>query len=202
MSSHMVVDPTTSVKSRSRVSRDPGILDSAIVLGFCALLIFAVLAFGAVDEWSTFTLEAGAALLFLLWAAKQLLSQQVKLSNNPLYLPAVLFGGLILAQILLHRSAYGYVTKYEALQYVSYGSMLFIAAECLTAESLRKLFAEIISIFGFLYASSHGAGADSEWKDFLGLHLPLPQRYRLRKLRQPQSFCRSDGDADADSLCR
>ncbi len=152
MSSHIVVDPTTSVKLRGWESRDPGILAWAIVLGFCALLIFAVLAFGAVDEWSTFTLEAGAALLLLLWAARQIHSQQIKLPNNPLYLPAILFCGLILAQILLHRSAYGYVTKYEALQYVSYGIMLFLAAECLTTESLRKLFAEIISIFGFLYA--------------------------------------------------
>ncbi|HEX4784349.1 MAG TPA: O-antigen ligase family protein [Candidatus Sulfotelmatobacter sp.] len=152
MSSNMLADPTTSIESQSRERDQPGILGWAIVLGFCALLIFAILAFGAVDEWSTFTFEAGAALLFLLWAAKQLLSQQVRLSNNPLYLPTGLFFGLILAQILLRRSAYGYVTKYEALQYVSYGMMLFIAAECLTAESSRKRFAQIMSIFGFAYA--------------------------------------------------
>lgn len=152
MSSHTVVDPTTSVKVQSWERSDPGKLGRAIVFGFCAILIFAVLAFGAVDEWSTFILEAGAAVLFLLWAAGRLLSKQVNLSSNPLYPPAVLFFGLILTQILFRRSAYGYVTKYEALQYVSYGIMLFIGAECLSAESSRKLFAQIMSIFGFAYA--------------------------------------------------
>lgn len=148
----MVVDTTTPVKFQSRQSRDVGILGWSILIGFCGLLIFAVLAFGAVDEWSTFTLEAGAATLFLLWTADQIRSQHVKVSNNPLYPPALLFLGLILAQILLHRSAYGYVTRYEALQYVSYGILLFIAAECLATESARRLFAQVMSIFGFVYA--------------------------------------------------
>ena len=111
-----------------------------------------MLAFGAVDEWSTFTFEAGAAALFLLWAAKQLVSEQVKLSKNPLYLPIFLFFGLILAQIALRRSAYGYVTKYETLQYVSYGIVLLIAAECVREEDTRKLFAQVMSVFGALYA--------------------------------------------------
>ncbi len=42
---------------------------------------------------------------------KQLVSKELKLSQNPLYLPALLFFGLILAQIVLRRSAYGYVTN-------------------------------------------------------------------------------------------
>jgi O-antigen ligase len=152
MSPHTVVDLTAPVKFQSRSSRDPGILGWSIVIGFCGLLIFAVLAFGAVDEWSTFTLEAGAAILFLLWAADQVRSQQIRVSNNPLYPPAILFFALILAQIVLHRSAYSYVTRYEALQYVSYGILLFIAAECLATESTRKVFAQVMCIFGFVYA--------------------------------------------------
>src|SRR6202049_2403561 len=98
-----------------------GILQTLLVLGFCALLFFAVLAFGAVDEWSTFAFEAGAALLFLVWAGEKLVSKKIELSKNPLYLPAFLFFGLIVAQVALRRFAYGYVTKYEALQYVSHG---------------------------------------------------------------------------------
>lgn len=148
----MVVDSTTLVKFQSRSSRDPGILGWSIVFGVCGLLIFAALAFGAVDEWSTFTLEGGAAFLFLLWAANRIRSQQIKVSNNPLYPPAILFFGLILAQIFLRRSAYGYVTRYEALQYVSYGILLFLTAECLSTEITRKLFAQVMSIFGFIYA--------------------------------------------------
>jgi len=148
----MIADPTTSVELGHRRDLEPGILGWTLVLGLCALLIFAVLAFGAVDEWSTFTFETGAAILFLLWAAKQLWSERIKVSNNPLYLPALLFFGLILTQIAFRRTAYGYVTKYEALQYVAYGITLFVAAECVTGENTRKRFAQIMGMFGAIYA--------------------------------------------------
>jgi len=152
ISSYAIVDTTDSIDLARRRGREPGILQGVLVLGLCALLIFAVLAFGAVDEWSTFAFEAGAAVLFLVWAGKQFVSRQVKLSKNPLYLPALLFFGFILAQVALRRSAYGYVTKYEALQYVSYGIVLLIAAECVREEDARKKFALALIVFGALYA--------------------------------------------------
>src|SRR5208282_2681148 len=130
ISSYAIVDTTDSIDLERQLVRPSGILQRVLVLGLCALLIFAVMAFGAVDEWSTFAFEAGAAVLFLIWAGKQLVSRQVKLLKNPLYLPASLFFGLILAQILLRKSAYSYISKYEALQYVAYGIVLLIAAEC------------------------------------------------------------------------
>ena len=152
ISSYAIVDTTDSIDLERRRGREPGILQWVLVLGLCALLIFAVLAFGAVDEWSTFAFEAGAAILFLVWAGKQLVSRQVKLSENPLYLPAFLFFGLILAQVALRRSAYGYVTEYEALQYISYGMVLLIGAECVREEGARKIFALVMIVFGVCYA--------------------------------------------------
>ena len=152
MPSHAIVDTTDSIDVDRPRGSESRILQWALVLGLCALLIIGVLAFGAVDEWSTFTFEAGAAVLFLLWAGKQLVSQQVKLSKNPLYLPAFLFFGLILAQIVLRRSAYGYATKYEALQYVAYGIVLLIAADSVKDKDSRKIFAIVIVVFGALYA--------------------------------------------------
>jgi O-antigen ligase len=152
MSSHVIVETTDSVEVGRPRGREPGILQWLPVLGLCALLIFAVLAFGAVEEWSTFAFELGAAALFLLWAANQFFSGHVRLSTNPLYLPMFLFFGLILAQILLRRSAYGYVTKYQTLQYVSYGIVLIIAAECIREEHTRRLFAQVMGVFGVLYA--------------------------------------------------
>src|SRR6266849_10163123 len=127
-------------------------MQRVLVLGFCALLIFAVLAFGAVYEWSTFAFEASAALLFLVWAGEKLVSKKIELSKNPLYLPAFLFFGLIVAQVALRRSAYGYVTKYEALQYVSYGIVLLIGAESVRREDTRRLFAVAMVVFGALYS--------------------------------------------------
>src|SRR6267143_3974734 len=110
MSSNLIVGPNELKVLNSERSRTPRILDQVLVFGLCALLIFGVLAFGAVEEWSTFALEAGAAALFLIWVVKKLISRNVGPSNNPLYPPAFLFFVLVLAQIVLGRSAYSYVT--------------------------------------------------------------------------------------------
>jgi len=152
LSSYLVVETSDSIGLGRRTGRKPGILQWAFVLGLCSVLIFAILAFGAVEEWSTFILEAGAAVLFLVWAGKQLVSRQLTLSQNPLYLPALVFFVLLLAQIVLHTSAYSYVTKYGALQYFSYGIVLLIAAECVREENDRKNFAIVLIVFGVLYA--------------------------------------------------
>ncbi len=152
ISSYVIHDASDSSNLAHRHDRPTGILRWVLVLSLSALLMFAVLAFGAVDEWSTFTFEAGAAALFLIWAGKQLVSRQVKISKNSLYLPTLLFFGLILAQIALRRSAYGYVTKYEALQYAAYGIVLLIAAESVRAEDTRRIFALAMIVFGTLYA--------------------------------------------------
>ena len=153
ISSYVIFDTTTDhMNGGSAQDHTPRILQSVLVLGLFVLLVFAVLAFGAVHEWSTFAFEAGAGALFLIWAGNQFVSRQLKLSKNPLYLPAVLFFLLILAQIVLHASAYGYVTKYEVLQYVSYGIVLLIAAECVRDEDSRKKFAFALIVFGALYA--------------------------------------------------
>src|ERR1035437_7378944 len=152
ISSYAIVDTTDSIDQKRRHGREPGILQWVLVLGLCILLIFAVLAVGAVDEWSTFAFEAGAAVLFLVWAGKQLVSKELKVSQNPLYPPAFLFFGLILAQIVMRRSAYSYITKYEALQYVSYGIVLLVGAECVREESARKIFAFVMIAFGACYA--------------------------------------------------
>ena len=152
ISSYAIVDTTESIDVEHHGGRESGILQKVLVLGFCTLLIFAVLAFGAVYEWTTFAFEAGAALLFIVWAGQKLISKKIELSRNPLYLPAFLFFGLIVAQIALRRSAYGYVTKYAALQYVSYGIVLLIGAESVRQEGARKIFVLVMVIFGAFYA--------------------------------------------------
>ena len=152
ISSYAIVDTTNSIDLVRGPAREPAKLQQVLVVGLCVLLIFAVLAFGAVNEWSTFAFEAGAAVLFLVWVGQQLVSRQVTLSKNPLYLPAFLFFGLVLAQVALRESAYEYVTKYEALQYVAYGIVLLIGSECVREERARKIFALVMIVFGACYA--------------------------------------------------
>src|SRR5579872_4761334 len=72
-------------------------MDGGLLWGVFCLLIFAVLAFGATEEWAIFVLQAGAVLLFLLWGARQIVEARVELTN-PLYLPMVLFAAIVLAQ--------------------------------------------------------------------------------------------------------
>jgi O-antigen ligase len=152
ISSLAIVDLTDSIDLERPRVREPRILQSALVLGLCSLLIFAVLAFGAVNEWSTFAFEVGAAVLFLVWAGQQFVSRQVTIANNPLYLPAFLFFGLLLTQIALHIPAYRYITEYEVLHYVAYGIVLLIGAECIREEGARKIFALVMIVFGACYA--------------------------------------------------
>ena len=152
ISSYLIADKTDSVDLERLHVRKLELLQWTFVLGLCSVLIFAILAFGAVEVWSTFIFEAGAAVLFLIWAGQQLASGRLKLSTNPLYLPALLFFVIVLAQIALRSSSYSYATKYGALQYFSYGIVLLIAAECIREENDRKNFALILIGFGALYA--------------------------------------------------
>jgi O-antigen ligase len=147
-----VVEETDSADLRQGSIPESRPLDRAIVFSLCALIFFGVVAFGAVEDWSIFTLEAGSAVLFMLWAARQIASGRIQLSRNPLYLPALVFFLLVLTQIALHSSAYGYVARFEALQYVSYGIVLLIAAECVIEESSSKIFVLAVTAFGIGYA--------------------------------------------------
>ena len=70
---------------------------------------------------------------------------------------------------MLRRSAYGYVTEYEALQYVSYGIVLLIGAECVREEEARKIFAFVMIVFGAGYAFfALAQELTSNGKNFLG----------------------------------
>src|SRR5260370_32769417 len=71
---------------------------TALLYGSFGLLLFGPLAFGAVEPWSIFLMEAGSAALFLLWIGKQVLEGELKIRWNPLYLPMGVFGLLIVSQ--------------------------------------------------------------------------------------------------------
>jgi O-antigen ligase len=152
LSSQLVVDTKDSVDLELVREPVPRNLQWLFVPSICALLFFAILAFGAVDEWSTFVFEAGTAILFLLWTGQQISSGQLRLAKNPLYLPALCFFALILVQLAFGISAYPYVTKYELLQYVSYGMLLLIATECIQREGAREKFGSVLIAFGVAYA--------------------------------------------------
>jgi O-antigen ligase len=130
----------------------PGRLDHALFAGFCAVLLFGPLAFGAVEAWSVFALQAGAALLLLLWAARHIAAGRLSVPYNPLYAPMLLLGVIVAAQLLFGLSAYRYATWTESLRYLAYALLVLVAAQVLGSREGMKRFALVLSVFGFLVA--------------------------------------------------
>jgi len=144
----MVVDSEEIGQDRS----GPGAMDYAIGFGMVALLIFGVLAFGAVDEWSVFVLEAGAASIMLLWLGRRIWAGDISVSN-PLLALAAAFAAIVAAQLVFKLSVYPYGTKYKALEYGVYAAALIIGSEGFKNWQLRRALMMVLSAFVTLYAA-------------------------------------------------
>ena len=123
-----------------------------VLYGSFGLLLFGPLAFGAVEPWSILLLETGAALLFGLWAYQQYLNPQVQFVRNPLFLPMLVFAGIVLLQLILRRSAYRYETLSHAQLYLAYGVLCFLTAQSLRRTSDLTRLAVTFSVYGFAVA--------------------------------------------------
>jgi O-antigen ligase len=133
-------------------SRPAQLLNTVLFCAFCGLLFFLPLALGAVDDWAILVLEAGAAILFLLWAARELLTPRPTFTANPVLLPALGFGAVVLLQLLLRTSSYAWMTRHEALVHAAYFLLMFVASQLLTEEKQVRRFAIVAAFFGFAVA--------------------------------------------------
>lgn len=127
-------------------------LTLSLVVGLCLLLGFAPLAFGAVQEWAITVLEFGSAFLVVIWALSEFAKRRMQIIPSPLYLPALLFGGVVLAQLVFRTSAYWYATWYAAFLWTAYALLMFVATQTLRRTRWLKLFAIFFTIYGFLVA--------------------------------------------------
>ncbi len=124
----------------------------AIRVGIAVLVAFSVLAHGAVEVWSQSVLEIGAAVLLLLWGILALRQRKIEIRWNPLYLPMVGFGGLVVLQWLFGLSVYPYLTKLELLKLCAYFLLFFLAVQVFrTTEEVRP-FLWFLLVFGFAVA--------------------------------------------------
>jgi O-antigen ligase len=121
--------------------------------GTFGLLLFGPVAFGAVEPWSIFILEAGSLLLVLLWFAKQWLDGELNIQWNPLFLPMAAFGVLILVQIAARRSAYPHDTVSGALLYAAYAMLCFLSSQILLRTSQARKLTLIFVLYGFALAA-------------------------------------------------
>jgi O-antigen ligase len=122
--------------------------EKALLYGTFGLLLFGPLAFGAVEPWSIFLMEAGAAALLLIWIVKQVLEGEMKIRWNPLFLPMGVFGLLILSQLAFRQTAYPHDTISLALLYFSYAILCFIACQTLIKGAQARTLTLVFSLYG------------------------------------------------------
>lgn len=148
-SPNLAVSEQPAVVAPATVQNPYRLLDSLLLYGTFSLLLFAPLAFGAVEDWAIFVLRIGATALFCLWALRQILSRELQATSNPLFAPMLVFACLILAQIVLGTSAYRYDTVSAALLYGVYGILVFMAVQFLQRTAQVKVLASGIAAYGF-----------------------------------------------------
>jgi O-antigen ligase len=141
---------STTANPRSKLAAHAG---TALLYGVFGLLLFGPLAFGAVEPWSIFLMEAGSAALFLVWIGKQVLEGEIKIRWNPLFLPMAVFGLLIVSQLVFRRTAYPHDTASLGLLYFSYAMLCFLSGQAFLRGSQARNLAAVFSLYGAALAS-------------------------------------------------
>jgi O-antigen ligase len=123
-------------------------------IGICALIVFAVAAHGAVEDWARAVVETGAGFLFLFWAVRSYFHREGedRVVVTPLLPPLVLLALLALGQFLLHATAAAYSTRTELTLLVAELIVLFLAAQAFQTAEDWKTFIWFMMAFGFLVA--------------------------------------------------
>jgi len=136
----------------ARVSR-LRLTNTALLAGTCAVLLLGPLAFGAVEPWSIFALEACAMLLLGVWASRQWINRELNLSGHVLFRPMAAFFALAVVQWLAGTTAYRHVTYTHLLLYVAYGMLVFVVTQTLRRSSQFDLLAKLFTAYGAVLAS-------------------------------------------------
>src|SRR5205085_1860597 len=121
--------------------------DRAVLSGALGLLMFAVLAFGSTEPWSQFVLRGGALLLLLVWAVGRARGSETRIFLPAAFLPLALFMVLVAAQ-WAGLSAYRYATMVEGMNYIAYGTLMFLAAQCMHGEEDARRVVVAFAVFG------------------------------------------------------
>lgn len=126
-------------------------------LGLCALISFAVLAHGGVEESARALLEIGVAFLFLIWALRFYFNDQEQAVVSPLLPPLALFFLVALGQWFFRTTVSSYNTRIEVLLLLATLLFLFLCAQVFCTLQEWRIFVWFgmglgfaISLFGIL----------------------------------------------------
>src|SRR5713226_9509541 len=127
-STHQVLAELENLESSTRALPRA---DAVALYGTLGLLLFGPLAFGAVESWSIFILEAGSAGLLIVWLTQRLRGDSPPVRWNVLFPPMLILGALVALQLAAGLSSYRYITWTSALLFSSYGILCFLLTQVL-----------------------------------------------------------------------
>jgi O-antigen ligase len=100
-----------------------------IRVGLCALFVITVLAYGAVEVWSQSILEAGAGLLFVVWAVIAFRNRNLTITWNPLCWPLLGLLAIGLGQLAFRITPYPFLTRVELLKLIAFILVFFLSTQ-------------------------------------------------------------------------
>jgi O-antigen ligase len=118
----------------------------------CALLAFAVLAHGGVEDWARAVIETGSGLLFLAWAVLAYFNSEEQIVIPSILPPLAAFALVVLGQWLFHATVSAYNTRTELFLLLANVILLFVAAQVFRTTDDWRFFVWFIMGFGFLVA--------------------------------------------------
>lgn len=122
------------------------------VYGLATVLIFGVLAFGAVENWALFVMSAAAVGLLACWSVEMLLRDRLEFTLSPLYLPLAGMAVIIAAQYFTDATAYLYATRSSLLTAIPLGILFFVATQSLSSRHDMDRFTSVLAAFAFMLA--------------------------------------------------
>lgn len=139
------------------------------VVPYCVagLLMFAPLAFGAVEAWAIFVIQVCALVFLSIWLVRGARAHSLTINKNPVFPPMAAFGALILIQ-WAGGSAYRHATYSNLLLYVSYAIACFLISQTLTRTTQVRHLATAFGIYGacvamFAVLQSLSSGGKLYW---------------------------------------
>jgi O-antigen ligase len=145
------IAPQSNVASEAQ--NESSVFDPVLLYGVFGLLLFGPLAFGAVEPWSIFVLEAGSGALFVIWSIRQVKTGELRILGNPLFLPMSVFALLVGIQLVTGRTSYRHQTVSSLLLYVAYGLLSFLVVQCLRKTSQIRILAQVFCSYGYAVAT-------------------------------------------------
>jgi O-antigen ligase len=116
-----------------------------------AILVFAVMAFGAVERWALTVVEVSILLLALVWVLRRAF-RPFPLEGNLFAWPVLAVALMAVSQGLAGWSVAVYQTAGEALKWTALLLYFLMWANVFRDQSTRKRFSSLLTWFGFLLA--------------------------------------------------